>query len=214
MSRGLSHERTRNLLELLTDELPAIRRSVGIPPDTCVMHAHLVVEVVRAAGGMARAFPVKVRALSAECVRRMEAGEEVPEYGTPEAQAWIDSGATIVALGYGGGDGQPVGPDRYDGHLCALVSNRYLVDLSADQLQHRSRGNVKGEPFWSAVPREFVRGEDSIGFELPHGGVAIYEPHLGCRDYLRTYEGQDPDARWKAEPQLARDLLRFMGWRP
>lgn len=214
MSRGvsgkLSKAKTERLLELLTEEYPALRRSCGVAADTCVLASHIAVETVRAAGGRARPFAVTVQAFSAEMVRRMEAGEEVPTEEEPERYAeWIEAGATGCVVGHP--DAQ-CGPDRYNGHLCALVAERYLVDLSADQLGVR-HGDVVVPPFWTIVGREFVRGEEPVGFTAASGTVAIYRPRPEDRSYLQSYEGQTRATTWRTEPQIARGILRRIGWR-
>lgn len=218
MSRGvsgkLSKTKTERLLRLLAEEVPAFRRSAEIPVDTCILHAHLAIEMVRVAGGRARPFPVKVRAASPEMARRLEAGESVPDDDDAERiEEWRAAGAVGCAIGYGSVDAAgnltAVAEGRYDGHLVALVAERYILDLTADQIGHRE-GLITIDPFWAEVPREFVRGESAVILRAPDGSVASYIPNLGCKDYLLP---RDEESTWRAEPETARQLLRTIGWR-
>jgi hypothetical protein len=139
VSRGVSGKlgkaKTERLLERLTEEYPLIRRGAGVEADTCVLASHVAIETIRAAGGRARPFAVVVSAYSAEMVRRLNAGEVPPTDEEPERyEEWIAAGATGCVVGHPDAE---VPADRYNGHLCALVAERYLLDLSADQLGAR-----------------------------------------------------------------------------
>lgn len=113
---------------------------------------------------------------------------------------------TVYRLGY-----DPLPAERYNGHLVALVAERYLLDLSADQFAEKIKLPIC--PFWTEVGRGFVRGEAAIGFEV-EGGEFRYYPNPTDKDWVRPVDGCATGTAWRPNVELARGVLEAIGWRP
>lgn len=150
----------------------------------CIVATKIAIEVVRQAGGRARALPVKVLAYSPEFRRRLDAGLDPADGDTFE---WRQAGAIGVAIGYGDTPHYERSDalDPWDGHLVALVGERYLLDLTIGQVTLRSP-LIPARPFWLEVPRAFLRGGCAATLVNDEDGTKfVYTNDRGNDAYLR-----------------------------
>lgn len=166
------------LAETLVETIPQGMADAGMGQTyggACILSTKAVVEVFRAKGVRARAVPVKLRVLSPELVRRIEAGEKMDE---ENQQEWLDAGAWEVSIGH-----VPAERSGWDGHLVALVKERWLVDASAHQARRPAKG-IDVEPFVSEVHPDFLKGH-ACAVEQ-NGSLLIYEYDPENKLYLRA----------------------------
>lgn len=169
------------------------------PVGACILGSKVVIEVVRQAGGQARPLPVKVAAYSPEYARRLKAGRD------PRTEdnllEWRQAGAIGVKIGHG----QPLpieaavdwqaAEDPWDGHLVALVDERYMVDITIGQVS--ARAPIPAKPFWLEVPREFVReGATVVLVDDATGTRLDYTSDPDNKDYLRGAAWADMAIRY------------------
>lgn len=181
--------------EALADEIPAVVRALGVPPDTCVLQTRLAVEVARAAGLQARPFPVRLTA-------------------TPPEGTEFEGKPYCRRLGFGSDDTiRRLGlerfveirreeyddDDRWDGHVGALVARRYFVDPSIGQLNSKVP-KVPVQPMVLVVGREFVRAERPAVADFPNGSRIVYEATPENKGFI--------DDDWRREPGVAELVLQ------
>lgn len=173
-------------LTQLVDGLPALMVEQGYKRDTCILHTRLAVDTLRAAGLRARPLAAQVAVFNeafaelARALGRMPAkGDDIPD------EAWS------VHIGYG----TPVAAERpgYDGHVLAIVNERYAVDLTLDQASRPLKGIVVG-PHWWEVREGFLTGE-AVEIFARAGSYVRYEAMPGERGFLSAGDWRLPATR-------------------
>jgi len=169
-------------------------------PDCCIAATRLALQVLRPLGFDAVALPVKALILSKELTVRCKSyAKETGKWPGPELQnQWLDLGGQYHSIFLGATDdemrarGKEPKPDRFAGHLVALVDNQVIVDLSLDQADRPNRGIIL-KPW--AVP---TQGRDLVNPPFPTANVN------GC---LVQYVRSDADG-WQAAPDWQKHRTR------
>lgn len=121
--------------------------------DSCIVSTAVACEFLRWAGVRAKPIELEVLAYNAAAVELVRAG--VPASEWPD-EAW-SVGITQTS---------DVKPSHWQGaHLCTLIDERTLLDLSADQISRPHRGMTVPEPIvlpWNAELTEGVSDEGML----------------------------------------------------
>lgn len=168
---------------------------LGSSVESCMMSSRLVSEVYRAMGLTCMPLVVQVTAMNAE------AWKAAQEEGKVELYAGPDDPAYACQIRH---DPSQHSETALQGHVTVIVSNRYLVDASIDQLTRKAR-NLYVEPFiadftTSQVSLEDFLGGEQVALDLPKGGGLIYEAHPEDLAYLEfvDWEPIEDDPRTQA----------------
>lgn len=168
----MTRRETERALDALVEAVPSAVRAAGLKPNSCILSTRLGVEWLRAHRIRAQAMPVALVVFN-------PAGWELVQAGiaADRADEWDAAGAWSVAVGLGVTEGSGPG---WDGHLVVIADGRYLVDLSAGQVQRLQR-DIKAEAFWTEA-RDLAHGEPE-GFRSEDDCLWLYKP-TGDRRYL------------------------------
>jgi hypothetical protein len=159
------------ILDHLIEAVPAGIEAAGLKPNACILATRLGVEALRYKGIRARAVPVRLNVFNKQAAELLQAN-------VPNEQWTAESGAWVVSIGHGAVNG-----DGWNGHLVIIAQERYLVDLTAAQVQRLHRG-IEAEAFWHEA-RDLAQGEP-IALGTEDGSLWLYEPDPENRSYLQA----------------------------
>lgn len=144
-------KKVQRLCEAMCDEVrPMIIQWHGGAQNTCIGSTRATIEAFKILGIESWPLPVRVRAFSPD-----RSGE--------------------FRLGYVGGG--LTGYDAWDGHLILEVSQCYILDITADQINEPGL-NIASPPFHAVIRPEFVlEPGHSISIERMDGGETVMELH-------------------------------------
>lgn len=171
----MSSRKTERALDTLVEAVPSALKAAALKPNSCILSTRLGVEWLRAHRIRAQALPVRLLVFNAAGWELAQAAQPMAEWNDARVAEWNAVGAWSVGIGIGTDGG------GWDGHLVVIADGRYLVDLSAGQVQRLRRG-IRAEAFWTKAPI-LARGQQE-GFRAEDGCVWLYEP-TGDRSYLK-----------------------------
>lgn len=160
---------TERLLDHLTKVVPKSVHAAGIGANSCILSTRLGVEALRSQRIRARALPVRLTVHNS-------AAHELRLAGSGDMEAWEAAGALAVQIGH------HASASGWNGHLVVLADERYLVDLSAAQVQRLHRG-ITAEAFWIEA-RDLAR-DRPVMLQAEDDCRWLYEP-TGDRGFLAT----------------------------
>ena len=123
--------------------------------DSCIASTAVALDVLTKYGVFAEPFPIRSLIFNKPYASRM-----VDSFGWPnaeEVQRWAqEDGSYSIGVGVGTSL-----PNKWAGHLTALVERRFLLDLSIDQAS-RPQYNIVLNPFSIEVDEKFLSGEPKV----------------------------------------------------
>lgn len=131
-------------------------------PDSCIASTAIALDVLEYFSIPARPLPVVVSIFNPEAVQMLDKG-------ITDMNEWNKVGAWSVGVGMGE---RAFRPDRWSGHLVALVDETILLDLSLDQASRTEKGIIL-TPTKAPMPDDFFTGSPLVG-EL-NGCTVIYK---------------------------------------
>lgn len=160
----------------------------GRLPDACIAATRVAIHALAEKRVPARALHVSVVAYNPPYRELLEARHADPEGwdSLPHDEKerltveWRERGAWSVLLGFGA-DPRAKRPG-YDGHVVAIVKERWLLDLTIGQAARPHKG-IHLEAGFAPVDRDFLRGEKPITFKFGDA-TAIYYAEPERRGYL------------------------------
>jgi hypothetical protein len=195
-----SWERTIRLMRACSHVLLGATAARDVPRDTCILHTHGAMQILSRLGVRCRPLPVQVQAFNPVIAEYMRAGHN-PEDLTP--QEWEARGGWSVGVGFNTRDGIQTREGAWDGHLVLLVRERFLLDLTADQLARPDRGLVIPRDGLCVEAREFVKGKRPDATVELDGSIVAYWHHRGptAKRYV--------DHQWRPwDPGIVVDLVQ------
>jgi hypothetical protein len=177
----VSDTRLRSLLEAMCRAVPEEMTELGYRRrDTCILSTRIATIVLRDQGIRARPLACQLMAGNAEWAR--VSAEFLERYGRwPTQREWTD-GMWSVGIGYGT-DPRAARPG-YDGHLIAVVEERYGLDLTLDQASRPAKGFTT-QPSYFQTPPEFLRGDTALPLIIGDAYLR-YDPTPEERSFLRA----------------------------
>lgn len=172
-----SNRQTERLLGRMVAEVPARLIELGYARDTCILHTRVAVDILRELGVTARPLAARVMVFNAKFAEETRRLGHFPLQGDDlSPEAWN------VVIGYG----TDPSADRpgFDGHLLAVVNERWALDLTIDQASRPKYGIELAPHFW-AVDQRFLRGEAPDIFEAG-GSYVRYEADPDERGFLHA----------------------------
>jgi hypothetical protein len=128
-------------------------------PDCCIESTWISIEVLRRFGAEAVPLPVQVALFNGPAWRLHTLGFPI------DGLAWKTQSAWSVGVGYG----TTSAPDRWNGHLVAIVptdDGDWLLDLSIGQV-HRPGRNLDVGPMLLTAERSLLLGEEMQAVSRP-----------------------------------------------
>lgn len=170
--------RRRETEALLT--VLAERTCLELASDSCILGTKIAITVLRSKGLRAVPMPVGVVVINRVFADRLAASRTLDGAGE-SADEWGAAGAWMIHVGHR----EDIGPvtGGWDGHLVALVENRYLLDVSAGQFSRPTK-NIAATPFWMPVERPFLRGERGLVVRGKQGEIFRYTPEPENESFL------------------------------
>lgn len=126
---------------------------------------------------------------------RLKAAETSPS--TAERQKWIVDGGWSLGVGVAS---SPPRLGGWNGHLVAIVSRRWLWDLSIDQASRPEKGLQLPPCVVAPVDEAFLRGKRTLVGEFENG-VITYDARPGDRTYQAS-------PNWDYDPRPAPIVTR------
>ncbi len=188
----MNARRLERVLAQMVRDVPASMSALGVRRDSCILHTRVAVDVLARLGVSARPLAVKVTVANSEWVRL---GKRLNR--PPERDEWTDD-TWVLGMGFGL-DPRQTRPG-YDGHVIAIVNERFALDLTLDQASRPERSMVVGPHYWPAHPM-FLRGERPDVHVSTDGSVAIYQANPDERSFT-----QYPDWNLKITGSVVPDL--------
>jgi hypothetical protein len=163
---GLSRLADAELLAYLTAIGPPVRRAMleMYNRDSCIGATRIAISLLERQGIDAYALSVTCAVFNKAFIERVEGAGRWPESVTEREQWHAESGAHSIGVGHGG----DMGPDKWPGHLVAIVQRRCLWDLSIDQAERPQYDMLFPTPLvvpmWAAPggPEPFLRGRERM----------------------------------------------------
>lgn len=187
MPRRMSDERLRRLLGEMCDVIPEETTTAGYGRDSCILSTRLATFVLRDQGVRARPLACQLMAGNAawakRCAETLDREDRWPTEDEWTPEMWA------VGVGYGRDPRDGDGRRRYDGHLIAIVENRYGLDLTRDQTSRPQRGFTTTPGYFPVTP-EFLSGSPLAFWD----GDAFmrYDPMPDERSFLTAPDWQEP----------------------
>lgn len=170
------------LLNRLCNEVPPITANMGYTRRTCILHTRVAVDTLRTLGVRARPLACRLMVLNAAYAKRAN-----------ELQRMLDPSemrAEEHSMGIGFGRSELPG---YDGHVVAVVDERYILDLTLDQCDRPQYG-INLRPGHFAATPAFLAGDEPHRFE--YGGSYVqYVAVPADKGFLRV-------ADWMEVPRI------------
>lgn len=162
--------------------------------DSCIAATAIAIDVVKHYGMKAEPFPVTLQVWNPASRKKIN---ELGRLPTPDEKSWQDEGGWSVGVGFGI---HRESPQKWPGHLVALVDDEILLDLSVDQA-NRPQHNIQLGAGGGFVPNfeKFYSGEECHVTESCDC-LLIYEAKLGESRYE-----QSPD--WTLRQRRQRVIL-------
>lgn len=173
----MTNRQIERLLDRMVVEIPAELTRIGYTRRTCILHTRYAVDTLRDLGLRARPFTTRVMVGNAEW-RRI--AEQIGRW--PQADEWTDE-AWCVGVGFGA-DPRDERPG-YDGHVIAVVNDRWALDLTIDQANRPQYGIELSPHYWPATPA-FLRGDEPAQFLVGEGSHVHYDAMPDDREFLHT----------------------------
>lgn len=134
------------LLGELCQAVPTVLNDRQIRRDTCILHTRIALLALRELG-------VRCRPLATQLVVGNEPWARVAiETGHAPPQDQWPPGAYALGIGFSTEAGRPRNEERYDGHVIALVNERWGLDLTLDQCDRPQHGIVLRPGYFEAAP--------------------------------------------------------------
>lgn len=133
--------------------------------DSCIESTAAAIDVLAAFKIAARALPVEVAAFNAPAVEMLDRDMLARDH----PDAWDAAGAHSVGIGVAP---MPTRPDRFAGHLVAVVAGRWLLDLSLDQASRPLRGLTLGPLLVPYLAEQMATGWTT--YETANGTTVMY----------------------------------------
>jgi hypothetical protein len=172
----MTNREIEQLLKRMVHEVPAQLTAMGYGRDTCILHTRVAVDTLRSFGVRARGLAAQVmigNSVWADDCRRLNR--------LPASSAEWSEHSWCLGIGFGA-DPRKERPG-YDGHVIAVVNDRYGLDLTIDQAA-RPQHDIDLRPhFWKLAPG-FAAGDAQEAFVVTGGSVVIYRPMPEDRAFL------------------------------
>jgi len=147
-------------------------------PDCCIEATWIAIEVLRRFGAEAVPLPVQVALFNGPAWRLHGLGFRI------DGLAWKTQSAWSVGVGYG----TTSAPDRWNGHLVAIVptdDGDWLLDLSIGQA-HRPGRNLDVGPMLLTAERSMLLGEELQAVSWPDLTAVYGRKTDGIADEWKT----------------------------
>lgn len=174
-------ERTQAVMNRLLTVMPPIMREIGFSQRTCILQTRIATVVLGELGFRVRPLACTLVAGNAAWAKLMD------ELGRmPTAEEWSDRD-DVWCLGI-----TPDGCDGpgYNGHVIAVVEERYGLDLTIDQAD-RPKYGMRFTPHHFAASPAFLAGDEPAVF-THEGSWVRYEAMPGEKGFLRAADWTEP----------------------
>lgn len=187
----LNGRQTERVLARMVERVPPLLTEFGYERGSCILHTRLAVDVLRELGIRARPMAARVIVGNASWARL---GRQLGRL--PTSAEWGDE-TWCVGIGFG----EDPRRDRpgYDGHVFAVVDERWALDLTLDQTSRPAHGMRLAPHFWEASP-EFLAGDEPMALRAPDESIAIYYAEPEERGYLTVPDWTMPRKVGRAFP--------------
>jgi hypothetical protein len=172
----MTNRKIERLLRQMTAEIPGQLDAIGYGRDTCILHTRVAVDALRSFGVRARGFTARVTVGNAEWVKDCERVGHICD----DVSQWSEN-SWCLGIGFGA-DPRKERPG-YDGHVIAIVNDRYGLDLTIDQASRPQRNIELGAHYWKLRPG-FLTGEVPEVFTVADGSMVIYQAVPEDRGFL------------------------------
>jgi hypothetical protein len=146
----MTNAQIERTLDRMVERLPPLMTEKGYARDTCILHTRVAVNMLRNAGLRAQALTVRVGVYNLAYAKWMSELGRMPRQTDDH-----HPGAWAVHIGFGR-DPRREGPG-FDGHVIAIVNERYALDLTIDQAARPEQG-ITTRPHWWIADRGFIAG--------------------------------------------------------
>jgi hypothetical protein len=163
------------VLDRMVVEIPAELTRMGYTRRTCILHTRYAVDALRELGVRTRPLTTRVMVGNAEW-RRL--ASELGRW--PLADEWTEE-TWCIGVGYGP-DPREERPG-YDGHVIAVVNDRWALDLTIDQASRPQHGIELSPHHWPVTPA-FLRGDQPDVFRTEDGSVVVYDAMPDDKGFL------------------------------
>jgi hypothetical protein len=171
----MTRRQTERLLEQLVDTIPEQMTKAGYNRDSCILHTRIAVDVLRQLGVRARPLAARVTAGNASWTALCK---QLNRYPLPDE--WSDE-TWCLGIGFGA-DPRKERPG-YDGHVIAVVNERWGLDLTLDQASRPAKGMRFAPHYWRVTP-EFLRGDAIDALATTDGSIVVYQALPEERGFL------------------------------
>jgi len=187
---------------LATSGIKAVLRNY-FTETSCINTTRVLLEVFRAYGLAASAFPVRCMIFSRKFIERADREGRLPE-GEAEIRSWCaEDGVYSVGIGFGA---PGMAADRWPGHLVIQAGKHYMLDATVDQASRPARGICLPEMvLLDSVPLDFWRGGGAAVTTSPDGSAIRYEP-----DPANTSYRDSPG--WQLRPHVEGAVFEEILW--
>lgn len=184
----MTDERLRRLLDRACEVVPETLTEVGYKREigTCILSTRIATLVLRELGVRARPLACQLMAGN-EVWARVVTDFLEREGRWPTHDEW-EPGMWAVGVGYG--EDPRANRPGYDGHLIAVVEERYGLDLTRDQTSRPQRGFTV-EPGYFPVTPEFLRGELALPL-IVDDAYLRYDAWPEERSFLNAPDWREP----------------------
>jgi hypothetical protein len=171
----MNARQTERVLRRLVDIIPEQMTEAGYGRGCCILHTRIAVDVLRELDVRARPMAMRVMAGNASWRGLCKQLGRYPQPDEWTAETWC------LGIGYGA-DPRAERPG-YDGHVIAVVNDRWGLDLTLDQASRPQKGMRFSPHFWQVSP-EFLRGEEHDALSTSEGSVVVYQALPEERGFL------------------------------
>jgi hypothetical protein len=165
-------------------------------PDCCIESTALALDFLRARGIACRELSVQVMIFNKPGWRLYQSGSHVNDSPTDKA-LWDTMGGWSIGIGFPHGAPKP---NKFQGHLVALIEGGWLLDLSIEQASRPARGMAITAPLLAPCEVSALAAGLQV-YDRSDGTVLVY----GISDTIwrNVYKGARP---WREKKQR-REIL-------
>src|SRR5206468_2721723 len=128
-------------------------------PDSCIASTAVAIDVLERFGLKSQALAVEVSVFNLPFVEHLRREGTLPQ--TPDdVRRWQQAGCHAVDI-----DRKLKRPGGWSGHLVAIAADRWLVDLSIDQVNRPQQGILLAPLAWP-VKKAFLRGQQPQSIDV------------------------------------------------